>query len=321
MINDVTVVVRSIGERTEQVCKKIIIDSGVPKDSVFIVSERPFSLCMKKSFELGILQNKKWTFCCDADVLLKSNSLNDLISVANKQPDNVFEIQGYVLDKFFGGMRTAGNHLYRTSLLNQCMGYIPEEGVDIRPEYNMLKQMNKLGYPWVLVPVVMGLHDFEQYNKDIYRKSFVQSRKHLKFTDMFIPYWNRYKGGDNDFEVALSGYLNGLQYNGMIYINDTDPVFRDKYNEEGMHEKKPLTSYEYSSSIVDGIIDSWANSKEYVDNFPVTFSAVKYSNPVKTAFMKMKLASKEIGSFNAIIYYVGNLSYLIGKKLIKISRR
>ena len=59
----------------------------------------------------------------------------------------------------------------------------------------------------------------------------------------------------------------------------------DKYNEEGMHEKKPLTSYEYSSSIVDGIIDSWANSKEYVDNFPVTFSAVKYSNPVTAAII------------------------------------
>jgi hypothetical protein len=316
MNNDVTVVIRSVGERTEELCKKYIIDSGIPEDCIFIVSERPFSNAMKKSFELGIFQGKKWTFCCDADVLLKAHSLSQLIKVANNQSKNIFEIQGYVLDKFFGGMRTAGNHLYRTSLLKKGIELIPEEGIDIRPEYNMLKAMDKAGHPWILTPIVMGLHDFEQYNKDIYRKSIVHSRKHMQYTDLLVPYWNRERTEDEDFLVALKGYLQGLEYQGKIYINDQDSIFSAfDNNSKKIIEKREMSINEYDGDFVENIINSWKNPKEYSVHFPVSFSTIRYSNFMISFLMKLKFAAKEVGIMKAFLFFIGDFSYLVGKKL------
>ncbi len=41
--NDTTVIIRSAGERTEQLCKKLILEQGVPELQVFVVREVPCS--------------------------------------------------------------------------------------------------------------------------------------------------------------------------------------------------------------------------------------------------------------------------------------
>ena len=54
--------------------------------------------------------------------------------LAEQQAKKVCEVQGYVLDKFYVGPRTAGNHPYRTSLSPKMIENIQYEGEDGRPE-------------------------------------------------------------------------------------------------------------------------------------------------------------------------------------------
>ncbi len=130
-LNDlVYVVIRSAEERTEQLCKKLILEQGVFPENLCIVREVPFSAALKKAYELGIERGLKWTLCIDADVLLRPGAVEKMIALAENQDKKVCEIEGFVLDKFAGGPRTGGIHLYRTSLLLKALEHIPPVSFD-----------------------------------------------------------------------------------------------------------------------------------------------------------------------------------------------
>jgi len=202
--NNVTVIIRSVGERTETLCRQLLADQ-VQESDIFIINERPFTKAIAKTYEIGIENQRKWTLCIDADVLIKEDAVNELLQKASEADENVFEIQGNVLDKFFGGPRAAGNHLYRTSLLKKAIDAIPLPNVSLRPESFTIKQMAAKGYPWVEIDLVVGLHDYEQYYKDIFRKTFIQAKKHERFMPVLTAYWERMKNEDTDYQVALWG--------------------------------------------------------------------------------------------------------------------
>ena len=190
---DVTAIVRSVGERTETACYNLLAEQ-VPAENIVIINEVPFSAAVAKTFQVGIERGLPWTLCIDADVLLRYGAVNDLLAIAAQADKNVFEIQSNILCKFFGGPRQAGNHIYRTSLLNKALDCIPKTEV-IRPETNTIKQMAARGFPRLEIKkLTIGLHDYEQYYVDIYRKAFVQAHKHGHLaTTLFDPFWNKYK--------------------------------------------------------------------------------------------------------------------------------
>src|SRR5690625_6325388 len=103
-----------------------------------------------------------------------------MITRAEKKPQNICEVQGFMLDKFFGGIRKGGIHLYRSETLPEVMKQIPPEGVTMRPESQTLQNMKKLGYTRSEISYVVGLHYEEQYNSDIYKKVFVEGVKKKK---------------------------------------------------------------------------------------------------------------------------------------------
>ena len=70
-IDGVTVVIRSVKERTEELCKKLILQQGIPEENLFIIHERPFSRAMRVGYQLGIDRNLPWTLYIDADVFLR----------------------------------------------------------------------------------------------------------------------------------------------------------------------------------------------------------------------------------------------------------
>jgi len=267
-LDSVTIVIRSIGERSESLCRKLILDQEVAESSIFIINEVPFSKAMKAGFEIGISENRPWTFCVDADVLLRPGSIAELLDSANKQATNVCEIQGYVLDKFFGGAREAGNHLFRTSLLPKVIERIPPEGKDIRPEAHTLKCMQSDGFPWHTVQVLIGLHDFEQTYEDIFRKCFVQAHKNLNHTGLFIPYWRSQSNQDMDYQVALAGFAEGIKHFGEVRIDK-----RAEYFQEGMKiieasPKNPIDLSEWNIDRIEAIIKNWVEPQEYCEMYP-----------------------------------------------------
>ena len=268
-LNNVTVVIRSVYERTESTCRRLILEQGVPENAVFVTHESPFSKALTSSLRIGVEQNRVWTFCFDADVLARDGAIRQMIELAEYQPGKTCEVQGYVLDKFFGGPRTAGNHLYRTAFLEHALESIPDEGVAIRPEHHMLEVMQQSGFPWVIVRCLIGIHDDEQYYRDIFRKSFVQAHKHDHLCDLFLEHWRQRAAHDPDYQVALEGFAAGVRHRGGVRIDVSDSLFSVNLKQLGLEEKRPLSDSEWTLARIEKTIQQWKEPPVYHRRFPL----------------------------------------------------
>lgn len=315
-----TLIIRSAGERTLELCKKLILEQGVPVAQVLVVQEVPFSAAMRKSFEIGISKDRKWTFCVDADVLLRPGSIAHMIGEAEKQPENVCEIQGLVMDKFFGGPRPGGIHLYRTSLLPEIIKRIPEEGVNIRPEHHTLLRMADDGYPWLQIAWIVGTHDDEQYNADIYRKCFVQGVKHLYLADLFVPLWKRNIEQDNDFAVALQAFADSIRHAGELYINSKQSVYLDGFRQSNMQEKGALNQSLISLDTIEQAILQWEEPPEYKKHFPDRFGPNPQPDKIskETRGQRFKHIIGEKGIIKGILFIKAQALISLGHRLQRI---
>ena len=327
MISDVKVVVRSTGERTESLCRNLVLSQGVPPENVATVCERPFSLAMKTAFEIGLAGDLPWTFCVDADVLLRPGSIKKMLELAEQQSNHICEIQGYVLCKYFGGPRTAGNHLYRTSLLDRVIDNIPIEGVDIRPEFHTLEAMKEQGNPWVTVPYLVGLHDFEQYHRDIFRKCFVQAHKHEYLSDLFVQFWREGANSDEDYRVALAGFARGIEHIGPVFIDAKAELFRAGFDALMLEEKRLPNETRWSLDRVESIIQSWKESAIYLKKFPdrlgldITYAEHSGHSPDQTIKDRLRKKYEKIGFVNTFIYLLGRGLEHIGNGLLQWSSK
>lgn len=307
LLNDkATIIIRSVGERTEQLCRDLILAQGVAPTNVIIVREAPFSAALRKSFEIGLKRGLPWTFCVDADLLLRPNSIVTMLQLAENHEKNVCQIQGYILDKFFGGPRYGGVHLYRTSLLPLTLTKIPPEGKDVRPETHTLNAMAEAGYPWVTVPYLVGLHDFEQSYQDIFRKSFVQAHKHLKWADLFLTICRERADSDKDYHVALHAFATGLVYDGDVYIDIQQDVYQSQFAALDLVEKQPLLSDSYTPKAIEEIITTWIEPGLYLRRFPNKMGLVMPTSE-KPLSIKEKLnrQKKRLGYIKMIPYILG----------------
>ena len=265
--SDVFIVVRGVGERTQEV----VIDLAkrlVGSDSVTFVTGTPFSETLKKSFEVSIARGLTWTFCVDADVLFLPESLVQLRRMAQVAPSHLFGIQGLVLDKFFGGLRPAGARLYRTELLSQALSYIPSGEESKRPETFVRRAMQRAGYEYIAQGVFVGLHDFEQYYRDIYRTAFFHAQKHGKYVPRLRPYWERMSDIDTDFAVALRGVGDGALVREVLgldvknFSDRADKALLDLgITEKGLYE----LGAEQLLGFVEDTVTSWDVPVEYDD--------------------------------------------------------
>ena len=242
MLDNVTVVIRSSGERTEQACYDSI-SQQVSEDNIFIVNKKPFSEAVRANFRIGIEHNKPWTLAVDADLVLTRGAIAQMIDKLKALGDDYYVYQGWVYDKFFKDFRTGGPHLYRTSLLHKGITFIPEEGKSLRPESHTYIAMKEFGYHYYVDNRYYGLHDYEQFKKDIYRKFFLHSKKHTSYVTKFMESWKQDILLDEDYRIALKGLTDGLLYEGDVLI-DID-FFEEKskhlFGELAVNEKDELT--------------------------------------------------------------------------------
>lgn len=216
MREDVTVIIRSTNERTESCCMAIVAKQ-VPAGNIVIIHETPFSKAVKTTFATGVDRNKKWTLAVDADILLTRNAVAEMIGRAELKPSHTFVYQGCVLDRLFNDIRPGGPHLYRTSLLQQAIEHIPTDSDNLRPESYTYSKMAAIGFHFYQESEIYGVHDYEQYKRDLYRKSFVHAKKHTHLTKHFIWEWSR--GKDPDHAIAIAGFIEGLSYEEKIMID------------------------------------------------------------------------------------------------------
>lgn len=309
--SQLTIIIRSARERTEQLCQDLILAQGVDPGNIVIVREAPFSAALRKSFEIGIERGLPWTFCVDADLLLRPGSIQHMLELADQQPEYVCEIQGYILDKFFGGARPGGVHLYRTCLLSKALSFMPNEGFDIRPEFQVLQIMQSNGYPWVSVPYVVGLHDFEQYYRDIFRKCFVQAHKHEYLTDLFLSIWRKGANDDRDYWVALQGFAAGIAHYAVVRIDTRQAFLQNGFDGLQIKEKSPLPSGQISLDSVENIINTWTEPQLYQEKFPTKMGL----GPEPSVWEGFSKQLKRMGHLRIIPYSAGCLLNRVGNSL------
>lgn len=312
----VTIIIRSAGERTEQLCRELILAQGIPPTDVIIVRESPFSAAMRTSFKIGIERGRPWTLCNDADVLLRPGAIEHIVRLAEEQEENVCEIQGYILDKLFGGPRHGGIHLYRTSLLPKVLASIPAEGVDVRPEYHTLKAMQSQGHPFVIAPYLVGLHDFEQYYADIFRKCLVHAHKHHYLLEMFLTFWREQAPVDKDYYVALQGLGQGIAHCGEVLIDIEQEVYREGFARLGIEEKGAIPIDEYPPAAIEALIAGWQQPEPYRRFYPTEMGLAALPG-VEALPLRKKLAQrlKEWGVLRTALYGLGWTLSRIGNVL------
>lgn len=207
----ITVVVRNAGERTSGLCQSLIrkqIDPG----SIEIVTERPFSVAQEKSMRLALEAGQEWSLFVDADVLLIQNALDVILSELTASTEAFYMMNFLVLDRGFGGPTYAGIHAYRTSMFRKALEFMDFAHQDQRPETRLCKEMARLGYPTTLSKSIVGLHDYEQYYRDLYRKMFVRAVKFKNIAVSMKEMFSMRYATEPEQQVMLWGLVDGLFY-------------------------------------------------------------------------------------------------------------
>ena len=243
----ITGIVRTIGERTGGLCKSLL-SSALPGAKVAVVQEKPFSKALREGFLKGMEADCEWVFTLDADVLLCETFITDTLRILEKAPENLFGFQGLVCDKFFGIVRPAGNHIFRTSMLYEALSCIPEEGMSLRPESDTIQAMVRRGYAYWQKPLLVGLHDYEQYYNDIAKKCFLQAHKHTEYLP--LDDWKKWGTADPDFQVAYESALAGIAYTDQILVDADFLAHKTAAIVEQFVEKSPLSLSSFSMSAV-----------------------------------------------------------------------
>jgi len=207
--SELVVVIRTVGERTFEACKALVLQQ-VPETALHIVSEQPFELTLRRCYEVGINSGVPWMMTLDADVLLREGAVADFLTAAEALPPEYFQLEGLLHDKLSGLCRNVGHRMYRTQYLDIALQHLPSPRNVIRPEYTTLQKMGQLGYLSQKVDIVFGVHDYEQYYSDIYRKAFVHAQKHPEWLSRFVERWRASVDEDADYIVALRGLYDGL---------------------------------------------------------------------------------------------------------------
>ena len=305
------VVIRSSEERSLQACLNSVL-LQTDKNNLRIIQERPFENALRKSFKLGIESGKRWLITLDADVLLFPNVLNDLLAAAEQMPETYVEIGARIFDKVFGAYRLAGNRVYRVSILQKALSCIPEIGTEIRPETATLKKLAEFGHSNRKIGLVMGIHDFEQFYGDLYRKAFVHGQKHYYLAGDLLKRCLKKKAADPDFAVILKGFCDGIVSTEKATIDAGR--FRDAADaalkELGLLEKPPFYLRNFQN------IDNWILSQ--LECEPPEF-VTRDRPPTKSTISGIKNRFDELvfkhGFLAATKYSIGSTFEKIGKYL------
>jgi hypothetical protein len=165
---------------------------------------------LEESLLVSAREGRPWSLLVDGDVLLRQGALKRIVEELEAVTGPFYLLDFMTLDRGFGGPAYAGVHGYTTSFLEQAAAAI-ETAVDAqRPETRLVKEMRSMGVTSLQSPTVVGLHDYDQYFRDLYRKYFVRG---FKFRQLANGMFRRLREGyadDPECRVMLWGFLEGF---------------------------------------------------------------------------------------------------------------
>jgi hypothetical protein len=316
--NTVVAIIRTAGERSFEACRDLLLRQ-VSADAVEVVCERPFENALVRTYQIGIKRGARWTMTLDADVLLRDGAVTKLIQEAEALPENYVEVQGLIHDKLTGEYRSAGHRIYRTRYLKYALSAIPPAGKEIRPETATLDTMRARGFPNRKVGLVVGIHDYEQYSRDVYRKAFVHANKFAWLAADLIGRWKRLAPCDGDFKVALRGLYDGWMFLETVTIdvdafpNDLGLILR----ELNLAEKNELPKHSIDFAFVERVLAE-AGPPPPSEARPLPNPANSNNKGAET--LKFQRYYKELGPLRLSLFLAGVAFHRFGEALKHCAR-
>ena len=203
------VIIRSAAERTAAYCCADLVRQ-TSASQVERVESAPFWRTLREGLQRGQASGAEWVLSVDADVIPAPDTVARIQPWLAKADGQVGVITCMIQDKFMGGMRFGGVRIYRGAALTDMLEVMPPSGADVRPETATINASLKRGWREQQTPEMLGLHDFEQYYRDIYRKAFLHMQKHGYMAARFLPAWKEQAVLDPDFRAALAGAGDAL---------------------------------------------------------------------------------------------------------------
>lgn len=309
------VVIRSAGERTLNACIELVLREIDPS-LLHVVELVPFEEALRASYKIGIQSGAKWMMTLDADVLLRTNAIHDFVAEAELLPDTYFHLEGLIFDKLTGLHRKAGHRIYRVSKLEEALELVPADGEQIRPEFTTICRMQERGYLAKESTTVFGIHDFEQYYEDVYRKCKVHAQKHVEWIPKLITRWKSFSTEDADFLVALRAVYDGMLESSEVKID------KRLYQKNSLKALNDLNLKEKGELKLDFDLASMIDST-LLENAPAPITtrrdATTSNKNVRIVFLKRKI--RELGVFKTLIYLIGLLFSKIGKKFMGVKSK
>lgn len=242
--NEFTVCVRSSGEfTTDRLIQDIIHQIG-SNEKVHLIKNLMLHEAIDRSFEFAIQDKSLWLITLDADLVIKKDFFDIYSKIANSMRNREIESHAMTVDRLFMKYRSAGNRLYRVDSLPLLRNLLVKTKNDIRPEGSMLNEAVKLGYKLKPTNDVVAMHDFFQFSRDLFRKGYICSFKHLAKSSKLLSNWRNLAEDSVDFSILLRGFAFGLA-NGNKPIQDTrSTLFQSTY------EELSREFYEYDHNLI-----------------------------------------------------------------------
>lgn len=207
MKDDIYVILRSANERSLPLAEKAL---ALETSHYSLLEAYPFSKSLHEMFKIGKDLPFPYLLALDADVILHSGILKKIMTAA---PSCEFFLDFFVMDKFRGKC-CSGCHLYLNKYSKALFEYpfLPNAS---RPENHLVLHFAKTHHlKYKSNSLVVGLHDYEQYYKDLYAKYYRRALRRKGEAEMLkavIEARKAYFPGDKDFEVVLKGLSDGIK--------------------------------------------------------------------------------------------------------------
>lgn len=236
-----SIVVRAAGERTADDCCRVLAKQA-PGVEVIRVQKTPFRETLREGLSRGAATGAPWLLSVDADVLPSPDAVVRASDWATHAAAHDAVISGMILDRLLNSARFGGVRLYRTSVIPMVLEIMPGEGETVRPESAAILRLVEQGWNHVLRAELVGLHDYEQYYRDLYRKAFLHMRKHGGRSSGLLQAWQAGAQQDPDYLAALAGAADALLWREDVDCDASHGAYRssDALARLGLEEKGAL---------------------------------------------------------------------------------
>jgi hypothetical protein len=181
--------------------------------------------------------------------------------------------------------------------------------------------MRNQGYPWKGLNYLTGIHDFEQYYVDIFRKCFVQAHKHQEYAEIFFTYWPQQGIRDLDYKIALKGFMAGIEYEGDIRIDAQRDIYREHFEKLQIDEKQELPPGYFSPADINNQVKDWKEPPVYQKYFPNMMNLQDEQGHEEVNVKKFMEKKRILGPFKLLLYFFGWSLVRVGDKIKRLVAR